>query len=210
MLEADEAGKKLKEILGKDEYQAYQSDPLSEWWGKIKEQFANWLEGLFPSWEAPQSASGPLFIAVVVMFVIVLGITAFFVARTVSRSRRFRDDQPFQSKKYLEWTCLKHLSEAKKLENIGELSPAVRHLFLALLLYSDEQGWLKAKIWKTNWEYYEEIKHTNISWAERFYELAKVFDEIAYGEKQISPEEFSRFRNKVMAWLEQVEEKMGS
>lgn len=210
MLDTDEAGKKLEKILSKEEYQAYYRNPLSNWWEKAKERFADWLSQLFPSLEVSESVSGPLLVLIVVIFVIVLGIVAFLIARAVSRSRKFRDEKPFQSKKYLEWTCLKHLSEAKKLESLGDLSLAARHLFLALLLYCHEKEWLEAKIWKTNWEYYEEIKRTNVTWAERFYGLAKVFDEIAYGEKQISQEEYRLFRHTVMGWLEQVEEQTGS
>lgn len=210
MLDADEAGKKLEEILDKEEYRAYYRDPLYDWWEKAKERLADWLNQLFPSLEVSKSASGPLLVLIVIIFVIILGIAAFLIVRTVSRSRKFRDEKPLQSKKYLEWTCLKHLSEAKKLESLGDLSLAARHLFLALLLYCHEKEWLEAKIWKTNWEYYEEMKRTNVTWAERFYGLAKVFDEITYGEKQISREEFSRFRSTVIGWLEQVEEQMGS
>ena len=66
-------------------------------------------------------------------------------------------------------------------------------MFLALLLYFHEKEWLEARIWKTNWEYYEEIRKVNQEWADQFYHLALLFDEATYGERKVDKEEYIRF-----------------
>ena len=68
-----------------------------------------------------------------------------------------------------------HEKKDYELESSGEYSQATRHLFLAILLFFDEKGWLVAKRWKTNWEYYDELVRTDKKRAERFFDFALLY-----------------------------------
>ncbi|WP_218212222.1 hypothetical protein, partial [Pseudomonas sp. 2822-15] len=90
----------------------------------------------------------------------------FLIARTVNRKRIYRDHKPLEAMKELNWSYQNHLDEALRKERLQDYSLATRHLFLALLLYFHDVKWLEARIWKTNWEYYEELKQVNEESAE--------------------------------------------
>ena len=106
----------------------------------------------------------------------------------------------------MSWSFQKHLNEAKRQEELAQYSHATRHLFLALLLFFHEKEWLEARIWKTNWEYYEELKKVNTDYANQFYDLALLFDEATYGEKSVDQKEFEQFRHAVMNWFGELDE----
>ena len=98
----------------------------------------------------------PYFVAVVIALI----IGCIFMVRSIQRKRRFRDSKPLEVLTETEWTYEMHEKKAYELESSGEYSQATRHLFLAILLFFDEKGWLVAKRWKTNWEYYDELVRT--------------------------------------------------
>lgn len=211
MLDADQAKERLQEILSRTEYTVYGDQSKSfirAWWDSAKEWIAEQLAKLFPSYEATSAASGPVLAGIIVLVVIVLGVAAYFIIRNTRRSRQYRDRSPLESMKELDWTSDMHLSEALKREQQHEYSLAARHLFLALLLYFHKQEWLEARIWKTNWEYYDELKRVNKSWADQFYHLARVFDEVTYGERNLEKEEYNQFRKEAMEWLEEPRKSM--
>lgn len=206
MLDADQARERLREILNRAEYKVYEDQPkgfLQSWWDNAKEWMARQLEKLFPSYEATSAAAGPVLAVIIGLIVIVLGAAAYFVIRNTRRSRQYRDKSPLQSMRELDWTSDMHLSEALKQEQQHDYSKAARHLFLALLLYFHEKKWLEARIWKTNWEYYDELKKINQNWADQFYHLARVFDEVTYGERKLEKEEYDKFRKEAMERLEE-------
>ncbi len=211
MLDTDQAKERLREILNRAEYKVYEDQSkglLQSWWDQAKEWIAKQLEKLFPSYEATSAAAGPVLTGIIVLVVVALAIAAYFIIRNTQRSRRYRDKSPLQSMKELDWTSDMHLSEALKLENQQEYSMAARHLFLATLLYFHKKEWLEARIWKTNWEYYDELKRINRNWADQFYHLARVFDEVTYGERKLEKEEYAQFRKETMTWLEEPRKSM--
>ncbi|RST77158.1 DUF4129 domain-containing protein [Siminovitchia acidinfaciens] len=211
MLDADQAKERLQEILSRTEYTIYgdQSKSLLQtWWDNAKEWMAEQLEKLFPSYEATSAAAGPVLTLIIVLVVIALGVAAYFIIRNTQRSRAHRDKSPLQSMKELDWTSDMHLSEALKQEGQQEYSLAARHLFLALLLYFHKKEWLEARIWKTNWEYYDELRKVNKEWADQFYHLARVFDEVTYGERQLEKQEYDQFRKEAYVWLEEPRKSM--
>ncbi|GIN90935.1 DUF4129 domain-containing protein [Siminovitchia terrae] len=211
MLDADQARERLQEILNKAEYKVYENQTkgfLQSWWDSAKEWIVRQLEKLFPSHEAASAAAGPVLILIAVLIVIVLGLVVYFVVRHTRRSRRYRDKSPLQSMSELDWTSERHLAEVLKLEKQQDYSMAARHLFLATLLYFHQKNWLEARIWKTNWEYYDELKKFNRNWADQFYHLARVFDEVTYGERKLEKEEYGQFRKEAMEWLEEPEKTM--
>ncbi|MBD8005116.1 DUF4129 domain-containing protein [Bacillus norwichensis] len=211
MLDADQAKERLQEIVNKAEYKVYENQTkgfLQSWWDSVKGWIVRQLEKLLPSQEAASAAAGPVLILIVILTIIVLGLAVYFIVRYTRRSRRYRDKSPLQSMNELDWTSERHLVEVLKLEKQQNYSMAARHLFLATLLYFHQRNWLEARIWKTNWEYYDELKKFNRGWADQFFHLARVFDEVTYGERQLDKEEYDQFRKEAMDWLEEPQTTM--
>lgn len=209
MLKESQSREELVEILDGREYQAYYDESkglFSTWWERVKEWFAELLADLFPSFAPSTAAAGPILIGIIVIMVILLGIIAFFILRNIKRNRMLRDHKPLQSMNEINWSFQRHLSETQKLEKDGEYTLATRHLFLALLLYFHEKEWLVARIWKTNWEYYDELRKVNQEWANQFYHLARLFDEVTYGKHIVQKVEFLQFQTNAMKWLANSEE----
>ncbi|MEH7098118.1 DUF4129 domain-containing protein [Neobacillus vireti] len=200
MLNANKARDNIEEILKKQEYQVYnaQSKGLIEtWWEMAKEWIAVQLDKLFPSIKNASNASSAILIAVIVIVILLLAWAAFILVRNIRRNRLLRKQKPLQSLKNWNWTYLQHLEEAEKLESLGEYTESIRHLFLAMLLFYHEKAWLEARIWKTNWDYYEELKIVNQQNADQFNELAHFFEDVAYGEHKVGPEEYQPFQTKI-------------
>ncbi|WNS77469.1 DUF4129 domain-containing protein [Bacillus sp. DTU_2020_1000418_1_SI_GHA_SEK_038] len=206
MLETNKAKDELQRILDGKEYRVYYNDSKSMieiWWEEAKKWIAEQLSKLFPSIESTSGASGLILIIILIIVVVLLSIAVFLVARNMKRNRMLRDQKPLQSMQELNWTFQEHLLEARKLEALGDYTLSTRHMFLALLLYLHEKEWLEARIWKTNWEYYDELQKINPSWAENFYHLAHLFDEATYGEREITKVEYDQFCNEAMFWLQE-------
>jgi hypothetical protein len=209
MLKDSQARDELEKILKEREYQAYYNESkglIARWWEKVKEWFADLLADLFPSFAPSSAAAGPILIGIIIIIIILLGTIAIFILRNRKSNRTLRDYKPLQSMNEMNWSFQRHLSESQKLEENGDYSLATRHLFLALLLYFHEKEWLVARIWKTNWEYYDELRKVNQKWADQFYHLALLFDEVTYGEHLVHKEEFTQFQSSVMKWLSNSEE----
>lgn len=206
MLDPNKARETLEEILNRKEYKKYQSDSkglIETWWERAKEWMADQLAKLFPSMETASSASGPVLITLIVVVVLLILSFTFLLVRNSRRNRVYREKKPLQSIKEMNWTYQKHLLEAKNQEQQGDYSLSTRHLFLALLLFLHEKEWLEARIWKTNWEYYEELRKVHQNRADQFFTLAHVFDEVTYGERKINDEEYSKFSREINQWLDE-------
>ncbi|WP_342042224.1 DUF4129 domain-containing protein [Bacillus sp. OTU2372] len=200
MLNANKARDDIEEILQKQEYQVYYDHSnglLETWWEKAKEWIASQLEKLFPSIKSASGASSSILITIIVIVILLLAFAAFIVIRNTRRNRLLQNQKPLQSLKERNWTYVRHLEEAEKLESLEEYTESTRHLFLAMLFYYHEKGWLEARIWKTNWDYYDELRKVGQQNAEEFYELAHFFEGAAYGEHEVSPEEYRPFRTKI-------------
>ena len=124
--------------------------------------------------------------------------------RNSRRRKRFKEKKILQSVEEINWSFERHLTEARKLEELGDFTKSTRHLFLAILLYFHEKKWLEARIWKTNWEYYEELRKVNKQWAGNFYHLAILFDGVTYGGYEVQQEEYEKFQKEVMVWLNEM------
>ncbi len=204
MLNADKAKDQLKETLNTNEYIAYQPESpnfLQRLWEKAQQWIIDLLSDLIPSIEPSTGAANAVLITTMIVVIALLAVFLFVILRNARRKQKFRYQNPLQDLHEMEWSYTRHLSEAKKLESQGEYSPATRHLFLALLLYFHDREWLEARVWKTNWEYYEELVKVNKAWAKKFYHLALIFDEVTYGEKHIGKEEYDSYHNEVLLWV---------
>ncbi|MBV7506482.1 DUF4129 domain-containing protein [Bacillus sp. sid0103] len=200
MFDTDKAQGDLEEILKTKEYRVYYESKgfLATWWDQAKEWIAAQLEKLFPAIDSASSASGPILITVIVIVIILLGISAFFLIRNTRRNRTLRNQKPLQSKKEMNWTSQRHLEEAIKQESLEAYRLSTRHLFLAMLLSFHEKGLLEARIWKTNWDYYDELRKVDQHQAEQFFQFAQFFEEVTYGERTVMKEEYLQFH--LQAW----------
>lgn len=208
MLNSKNAREELENILSKKEYTVYHKGGKSIfeiWWEKAQKWLADHLEKWFPSFEPAGSAAVPIMIIAIAVVIIGLSLAAFLIIRNSKRNRLLRNQKPLKSREEMNWSYQRHLTEADIQEGAGEYTLSTRHLFLALLLYFDEKEWLTARIWKTNWEYYDELRKVNQQYADRFYLLASFFDEVTYGERKVQRDEYLQFRSAAMEWFEENE-----
>ncbi|MBS4176831.1 DUF4129 domain-containing protein [Lederbergia citrea] len=198
MLNANKSKDELQDILKGKEYQIYYDDHRSIiliWWEKAKEWLGEQLAKLFPSIETASGAAAPILITLIIVVIALLGWIMFLLIRIRKRNRMMRVQKPLHSMKEMNWSSQKHLSEADRQEALGEYTLSTRHMFLALLFYFHEKEWLEARIWKTNWDYYDELRKVNQLWADQFYHLAYFFDEATYGEHTVEKEQYIQFRS---------------
>lgn len=209
MVDANKAREELQHIMERKEYRVYYEDTqniLEIWWGKAKDWIADQLSKLIPSFTPSSSAAEIVLIAICLVLVVMLGFAVFLITRKTIRNRTLRNKIPLQSIEELNWTYHQHLAEARKQEATGNYTLSSRHMFLALLLFFHEKEWLEARIWKTNWEYYEELRKVNSDWAELFSNLAYLFDEVTYGKRNVRKEEYIQYREQAMFWLKSTVE----
>lgn len=205
----DGAKDELKKILNEQEYTNYidqSSNLFSIWWEKAKNWLADQLAELLPSFEKTSMLAEPILIIIIVAVLSFIAIALVIVVRNRRQKWKLRETTPLQSMKEIDWSYQMHLTEAMKQEDLEKFSIATRHLFLALLLYFHDKEWLEARIWKTNWEYYEELKKVNQQSANQFHHLAFFFDEATYGERDVQKEEYFQFQKVVMTYLREKDE----
>ncbi|WP_066062541.1 DUF4129 domain-containing protein [Neobacillus soli] len=210
MLDPNKARDILKEILNTHEYKVYQTDSkglIETLWDKAINWIGRLLAKLFPSIETASSAAKPILIAIIITVILLLALSLFLIIRNHRRNQIRSNKKPLHSLKEINWTSQRHLAEAGKLEALEEFTASTRHLFLALLMHFHEKEWLEARIWKTNWDYYEELQRVNQQWAEEFYGFAAFFDEVTYGERSVQKEEYLQFRVEAIKWLGKTEER---
>ncbi len=208
MFNTDKARGDLEEILKRKEYTVYYESKglFATWWDKAKEWIATQLEKLFPAIDSASRVSGTILIAIIVLIVFLLVIAAFFVIRNMRRNQVLRKQKPLQSRREMNWTSQRHLEEAEKHVRIEDFTLSTRHLFLALLLSLHEKGLLEARIWKTNWDYYDELRKVDQVIAEQFFQFAQLFEEVAYGERTVMKEEYLQFHHEVWKVLGDLRE----
>ncbi|MFA9559173.1 DUF4129 domain-containing protein [Evansella sp. AB-rgal1] len=201
---SDQGRHRLEEILNGSEYQVYYDESqgfIETLFIRIRDWFIDVLSELFPSLAVSNGVSGTVLILVIILILVVLAVVLVKVGLNVKRNRTFRENKPLQNMDEMKWSYQKHMEEAKKQENMKEYTLATRHMFLALLLYFHEINWLEAKIWKTNWEYYEELRQVDKTGAELFFQYALLFDQVTYGERIVEKEEYMKYRIEAMKWL---------
>ncbi|TYS57812.1 DUF4129 domain-containing protein [Sutcliffiella horikoshii] len=211
MLTEPEAREQLAEILDQQEYQVYYADTrntLQIWWDEFKAWLADLLSRLFPSMENTSGTAGNIMILVIILVIVILGA---FVITYLAKNNPFgrnKKNKPFQSGVELEWSFQQHVNEAKKFEEVGDFSLATRHLFLGLLLNFHERQWLEAKIWKTNWEYYDELRREQKELAQFFFDFALLFDRATYGKQKIEKDDYLSFRDIALKWINDAQQEI--
>ncbi|GEN31919.1 uncharacterized protein with PQ loop repeat [Cerasibacillus quisquiliarum] len=206
MYDVDYAKEQLQHILNGLEYRSYYNQRegfVSKWWNKLVEWLADKLIAIFKTTETSQNISEIILVIIITLIVLFMIFGLFIFLRHIQRRRRYRSQQPLSTWDKIDWTYENHLAEAKKLELENNLQHATRHRFLALLLFFDERGYLEKKIWKTNVDYYLELKQGSKERANTFLQLARTFDDVVYGEHNINKKDYEVFRQQTIPWLKE-------
>lgn len=204
MTNIKQAKESIEAILNQQEYQVYYQDHrnfIQVWWDKFKAWIGDLLSNWFSSFEPTSSVGDALIILALIVAVILVFLVIFLSSRNWVRKRRFKYRHPLQQLNEEDWSSQNHLNEANRLEQIEAYPEATRHLFLTFLLVLHEYEWLEARMWKTNWEYYDELKGTKSNLANDFYQLALFFEEVRYGEHIIEAKAYVSYRNQIEKWL---------
>ncbi len=205
MSKAQHAKEKIDQILEQDEYQVYyeeQENLFQYLLNQIGKWLLNLLQKLFPQFQITDKAVDVTMYIVGAVGIVVLILLIVLIKRSLTSNRTSRSSaHPVQHKNELAWSSDKHLQEASSYKRKGDYQQAIRHVFLAMLLYFDQQKWIEARVWKTNWDYYEELKKINLVWATQFYEIAQRFEEVTYGEREVDEQEYESYRQQALEWL---------
>ncbi|WP_280769551.1 DUF4129 domain-containing protein [Salipaludibacillus daqingensis] len=200
----NDARQKIEEIMNDQEYQAYQDDSQGFLQALIDNVLA-WMDDLLGSLTigAGGGGIGAIIATLLVLLLVVLLVFILIkVGQGARRKRMYRDTKPLEQMREIDWSYHHHLQASSEQEQAGEYTIASRHLFLALLLYFHDIRWLEAKVWKTNWEYYEELRSMNPNAADFFYHFVLFFDQITYGKRTVTKQEFDHYRKETMTWLD--------
>jgi hypothetical protein len=206
------ARKELEDILSEREYQKYyrqEKNTLAE----LLEQFQEWinrhLSKILPNVEVRENTSEWISYGMVGLGIaIVLLLLVMFSSRIVRENRFY--SKPIGTEADLIMSPSSHLTQALKHNEEGDIRLALRHLFLAYLLQLDQNKWVEAKAWKTNGEYYDELRTKQPERSKSFRNLAQQFEATWYGGKDISKEEFAIYHQQVVKLMdtESVDDQM--
>lgn len=211
MANTDQAREELQQILQQNEYQVYYEDNrnfLEVLWDRVTEWLGEILNGLFAGVDPAGGFADAVLVIIIAAVLILLGVVLIYRFRHYRRSRGFTQIRPLQSIHGSDWSFDQHLQAVQRQEENQDYTEAARHMFLALLLYFHEREWLKARNWKTNWEYFAELQAVDPHLADSFYRLALVFDEVFYGERTLSKDDYVRYRDEAMEWLDDKPEEV--
>ncbi|PWU67989.1 MULTISPECIES: DUF4129 domain-containing protein [Gracilibacillus] len=190
------AREEMNQILNQEEYQVYYEDNrslLEIIWSNIKEWFTDLLSKLNIPVSSDSAIGNTIIITVMAILAIAIILLFLLVIMNIVRRRKLRSSQPLQSNRELEWSYEKHLREAEKQANEGQFRIATRHHFLALLLILRERNLLEVKRWKTNWEYYDELRKKDKDLANNFYQAALFFEQATYGERKVEENDYQTY-----------------
>ncbi|GAA4060449.1 DUF4129 domain-containing protein [Amphibacillus indicireducens] len=186
----------LDQILSEHEYQAYYQDNrniLQRIWDFVKEWVLDliyqWFNGLTPS-----SATGDLIVAILfIVMAIVVASLAIYLLKNWQRRQRLKRDQPLKGLTINAQSLQDYQRSLEEAEANNNYQAAVRFRFLILLFELDQKQWLNKERWKTNWDYYQEIKRLKKDQAESFYQLAVYFEAVTYGNKQVERDDYLQY-----------------
>lgn len=199
--------KQLEEILNQEEYQAYYVEQESVF-QQVIESIGKWLSNLFHSLFPNAEINSPQVEGLLYFIGIIgLGLLVFLLFRmkkSVTSYSDYASTKPMKDAESKEWKYEDHMRAAAQLKSDGKTTEAARHVFLAMLLYFEERGWLTVQIWKTNGDYYQELRKINLALAEDFQGLAILFDRVTYGKQTLSEAEYDNYYTQARQWMGQT------
>lgn len=189
----------LEGILATKEYRIYTRENKSVL-QNLLESLKNWLQqvlhNIFPHTDIAKKTSDWLSYGLIALGIFLLFLLLFLLlSRFVGDGRIHLKEVPLAIDQPL--TAQRRLAEAHKLAEAGDYSSALRNLFLAFILYLDQNQRIEAKAWKTNWEYYAELKERAPQLADSFFKFAVKFEEAMYGGRPIASEDYWFYSNQV-------------
>lgn len=193
----------LQGILTTQEYQIYTQENrsvLQNLFDALKNWLHQLLQTIFPQFEVAKRTSEWLYYGISALGVILLFLLLFLLLSRFVRQDRVNWKQVNMASSQT-LTTQQHLAEAHRLAEEGNYSSALRHLFLGFLLQIDQNQWIETKAWKTNWEYYAELKDRAPQLATSFYTLAVKFEEVMYGGRFITQEDYRLYLNQIKKWI---------
>ncbi len=197
----------LQGILAGQEYQIYYREHqniLLDLLNRLRDWLYSILKNIFPQADAAQRASESLAYGLAALGVLLIFLMLFLLVSRFVRHGRVHPKRMGTSKS-LSQTVQHHLVEAHRLADQGEYAPALRYLFLGFILYLDQNRWIEAKAWKTNWEYFAELNARSPQLANCFTSLATKFEEAMYGGRPISRDDYRLYHNQVSRCLHEGE-----
>jgi len=200
----------LQGILATKEYQIYTQEDNKSLLQDLLDSLKNWvhqlLQRIFPHADIAGTTTEWLSYVIATLGVLLLFLLLFLLLSRFVRQGRVHSQQVRTSKEQT-LTAQGHLSQAHKLAEEGNYSSALRNLFLGFLLYLDQNRWIEAKAWKTNWEYYAELNASAPQLANSFYTLAIKFEEAMYGGRPIARDDYWLYNNQVNKWIHEGDTK---
>ena len=197
----------LQEILATKEYQIYNHENQNVLLDLLK-RLENWLNSIlntiFPQADFVKRTSEWLSYGIATLGVLLFILLLFLLLSRFVRQGRVNQKRVDMSNR-LTRSVQQHLAEAHRLTEQAEYSLALRHLFLGFILYLDQNQWIEARVWKTNWEYYAELKDRAPQLANSFNTLAIRFEEAMYGGRSIAMGDYWSYYNQVNKLIQKGE-----
>lgn len=198
----------LNDILNQREYQIYYEDHrglIQRIWDFIKEWIGNFLNILFESFDPNTTLGNTIITSLMVVLLVLIIIGLFVTIMIFMRRRRLKNIRPLGNTTIPDLGWQDHQEAAKKYAHVADYPLATRHQFLAFLLFLNHVNWLEAKRWKTNWEYYDELRGKQKELAEDFYQFALFFEQTTYGEQQVMQQDFEPYQTKINQWITEIQ-----
>lgn len=179
---------RLAEILSSDEFNRQTQEDGQGWMEKAISHVIDLIANLFRVADIPREAAGTVSVTVIVVAIGGLLFLIYWLSRKMVRQQKqarvlLVPGEPLHSPK-------DYLLEARALGQHTQWREAIRHLFLAMLVYLQQNQWIRIEKWKTNWEYAEELQYRHPDVRELFRRHARSFEQAWYGQEEIDPQLF--------------------
>jgi Domain of unknown function (DUF4129) len=178
---------RLNEILSSEEFNR-QSDEGEGWIEKAVNFFLDLIARLFQVSEIPTGAAGTVSTSILIVTVIGLLVFIYWLIRKMVWQKK--QERPLLVSGEKIRSHRDYLNSARQLGQQAEWREAVRHLFLALLVYFQWKTWIRIEQWKTNWEYADEIAYNQPEAQDLFRRHARSFEQVWYGQEEIDEQLF--------------------
>jgi hypothetical protein len=196
----------LKKILARPEFQWQEEapNPINEWFQKLWDRFAAWLDKLFPDKTVNIGIPGmnlsiwtwlTILLLVLILAYVFRGLFADLVAEAKLNGNGDADEV---------LTADSAFERAQTLSRGGDYRAAVRYLYLSSLLLLDERGLLRYDRTRTNHEVLRTVSEKP-ELAQPLSEVIDVFDNVWYGYHELDEDRFKHYSDRV----EELKEKKG-
>ncbi|MDF2922073.1 MAG: hypothetical protein K0R57_987 [Paenibacillaceae bacterium] len=189
----------LKEILSRHEYRtgADIREEGANWLGRGLNSLLRRLGGLLPDGTLPRSASEVISYLVILAGIGLLVFLLIWLGRRYSREWTLQDNRLRLTESELQQTYGDCLLLAEEAAAKGDYREGVRYVFLALLLYAADKGWVRMEQWKSNGEYALELAARQPGLKPLFAEARGLYDQVYYGMKDAAEADFTDILHKV-------------